>query len=361
VRLLTVHPGAFYATGDVYRGFVRELRRQGHACLEYLLDARIDDANDYYRYVYRRDKLGTPPSALILTHAAIHIVPQALYHRVDGVVVFSGMLTHPDVFVLLKRAGIPTALVLSESPYDDAQQARILAHRDAGQPVVDVAFTNERASLDFLGRFHPAVHYLPHAYDAAAIEEVGPPLDPCDVLFVGTLFEERMELLGAVDWAGIDLALRGNLKLLPGRHRLRRFVRGGVMTNAEALRHYRGAKLVLNPYRTSRGYGVGVAKVRRAESLNPRALELAALGAIGLSEPRAEVREVFGDLATTYTDAASLGALIRELLADEGRRDALREQLPRAVSAHTYEHRAKELIARIAASWSPRATIRKAV
>jgi spore maturation protein CgeB len=356
MKLLCIQPGASYATGDVASGYVRAIRALGHEAIVYALDARIDLANEFYHWVYRREGHGPVPQSLVLQHAAAHIVPQALYHEVDGVLVFSGMSLHPDVFILLKRAGIPTALVLSESPYDDMYQARVLARRDRGVPVVDIAFTNERASLPRLRHCLPETHYLGHAYHPEVSRPDGARDTPCDVLFLGTLFEERMELLAGVDWDGIDLALYGQLKLLPSRHRLRRYIRGEIVANDDAQSLYRAAKIVLNPYRTSRGFGRGVAHIDHAESLNPRSLELAACGVFHTSEYREEVGEVFGDLVPTYSDSESLEWLIRYYLSaqGEGARREMAQALPGAVTGHTYAARAAELMERIAASWSSR-------
>ncbi len=351
LSLLCVGPGASYATADVANGFNAALVAQGYRVREYRLDERIDDANSYYRFVYRKRKLGTPPPALVLTKAGSDIVSQALYHAVDGVIIYSAMYLAPDYLALLRRAGIPTALVLSESPYDDAQQAKIL-------PVVDVAFTNERASLPYLRRFNPNTHYMGHAYDPTISRpHVFAGTAPAhDVLFIGSLFEERINLLAGVAWDGIDLGIYGGHELLPSRHRLRKFVRGKVIPNRLAQSYYRAAKIVLNPYRTSRGFGVGVEHITHAESLNPRALEAAACGVFHISEHRAEVAEVFGDLVPTYAanDSHSLETTVRYFLEHEEERRAKAKALPAAVRGHTYAARAAEMMAHIAAAWSSR-------
>lgn len=352
MNILAVGPGASYATADVANGYNAALRAQDHTVREYLLDRRIDQANAYYKFVYRREKIaGPPPPALVLTKAGSDIIPQALYHDVAGVLVYSCMYLPPDFLRLLRRAGIPTAVLLSESPYDDTKQGRILGD-------VDVAFTNERASLPYLRRSNPNTHYLGHAYDptvshprafAGAVPEH-------EVLFIGSLFEERIDLLAGVDWSGIDFAIYGNYDLLPSRHRLRKYIRGKVVPNHLAQSYYRAAKIVLNPYRTSKGFGIGVGHIDHAESLNPRALELAACGAFSLSERRAEVAEVFGDLVPTYAqgDGEALGSAIRHYLGHEEERDAIARALPAAVTGHTYAARAAELMAQIAAAWPSR-------
>lgn len=345
MRLLCICPGASYATGDVYAGYLRALRDQGHEVLPYDLSGRIDDAARYYQAKYRRERRrGREPWPEVLTKAAMDIVPYALYHLPDWVVIFSGMYLHPDTFVLLRRAGARVALVLTESPYDDAEQARVA-------PWCDVVFTNERTSVPVLRRANPHTHYLPHAFDPERSNADAPiPADTPrhDVLFVGTLFEERIALLEAVDWTGIDFAIYGGVGLLGSRHRLRRYVRGGPVLNRAAQAMYRAAKINLNPYRTSRGIGRGVEHIAHAESLNPRALDLAACGAFQVSDERAEVRETFGSLVPTYTSAAHLERIVRAWLPHDGTRRAYVPLLRKAARDHTYAARAAQLTAILA-------------
>ena len=352
MKLLLVHPGASYATGDILSGYYRALVDAGHEVILYALDHRIDVANEFYTWAYKKAGHQHPPPAVVLQHAAGHIVPMALYHDVAGVVAFSGMVLAPDVFVMLKRAGMPTALILSESPYDDLPHRRLIARRDKGRPVIDAVFTNERTSVAVLGAAHPNVSYLPHAYDPA-VSAPGDEAFDCDVLFIGSLFEERIALLEAIDWAGegIDLALYGYTKTLNSRSRLRKCIRGGIVDNVDCQPRYRAARIVLNPYRTSMGFGAGVDHVRTAESVNPRALELAACGAFTISTYRPEVAELFGDLVPTYRTPGELLALVRYYLEHEEERRDKASRLPGAVTGHTYADRARDLVARLAAAW----------
>lgn len=356
MRLLCVHPGASYATGDVFDGYARALVAEGHEVQHYNLMVRLDDAVRERR----RNRAITWASAVL--KASREVVAFALMNQPDWVLVFSGMYFHPDMLLLLRRAGARVALVLSESPYDDEQQARLLAAHDpsSGLRLVDLAFTNERSSVATLGRLHPAVHYLAHAFDPERSNAAVPIPDDTpahDVLFLGTLFEERIDLLAAVDWSGIDFAIYGSTKLLPSRHKLRRHIRGDIVDNRKAQAMYRAAKINLNPYRTSKGYGIGVEHIEGAESLNPRALELAACGAFSLSDKRAEVAETFGWNVPMYKDATELGIYARHYLGADHERADICRQLPRQVATHTYAHRARQLTATLAAHGASREAI----
>jgi hypothetical protein len=349
VNLLMVNPGASYATFDVHRGYRDALRRLGHTMREYALDQRIDDAGHFLTSVYRRKKLGKVDPGHILTKACADIIPQALYHDVDGVIIVSAMYLHPDTLVLLRRAGIPTALILTESPYDDEQQLRIV-------PWADAVFTNERTSVPVLRRANPNTHYLPHAHDPARHRPGAQPGDELvpshDVVFVGSLFEERIDLLGAVDWSGIDFGLYGSHTLLPSRHRLRKHIKGSIVDNATAAALYRRAKIGLNLYRTSRGFGIGVEHIQHAESLSPRAVELAACGVFHLSEERAEVNELFGLDVPTFRDADRLGSLIHTYLEKPHSRRGLALRLPTRVEHLTFDRQTPQLVSTLRAAWS---------
>lgn len=342
MKLLCIDPGASYATGDVFRGYRDALLEMGHDLGSINLSTRIDQSGKYLNWLWRNagKPAGEKPSAADVLYLAGHdAVHRALRHEPDWTVIFSGMYFHPDLFVELRRAGCRTALVLTESPYDDREQAKIA-------PYVDLLFTNERLSIPKLLPINPDTHYLPHAYDpaqhhAGADDE---DLPSHDVVFVGSGFEERVELLSAIDWTGIDLGLYGYWKELGSRSKLRQYVRGGITDNLQAAALYRRAKIGLNLYRSSMGFGKGVPRIHQAESLNPRAYELAACGVFQISDHRAEVPEVFGDAVPTFSDPEQLGLLIREYLADDDRRTRAAERARQAVLPHTYASRADRLV-----------------
>jgi spore maturation protein CgeB len=345
MRLLVVHPGSLWATHDVYTGLSAGLQAGGHEVIDYALDGRIAASRVWLQYLWRKQVrangplAGTRPSeADAIYHAGQEVVARALRYDVDRVLVVCGAYFHPDCAELLRRAGVPTAVVFTESPYDDPEQATLA-------PRFDVCFTNERTSVDRLREANPNTHYLPAAYDPATHgndwwDTDGPHVPAHDVVFVGSGFDSRTALLSAVDWDGLDLGLYGAWDDLAPNHPLRPHVRGGVVDNARAGALYRKAKIALNLYRSSGGVP--------AESLNPRAYELAADGVFTLSHARAEQTEKFGALVPTFATAGELEALVRRGLPDaHPRRDAA-EGLPRRVRQDTYHHRAAELVAHLA-------------
>lgn len=366
MRICLIHPGASFATADVHDGLTPALERAGHTVDVYRLDGRMELWSAFTRSLWQRRMkargMARPTIADVLYLASQEVVTHALRTLPDWVIVLSGMYLHPDVLIMLQRAGIRTALLLTESPYDDAQQATLL-------PYVAGAWTNERSSVSYLSAFCENVGYLPHAFDPARHHPTtaGAPAVPAhDVVFVGTGFQERIEVLSAVAWTGIDLGLYGTWGLLRRNSPLRRFVRGGVTDNRTTAALYRAARIGLNLYRTSRGYGLGAPRIAHAESLNPRALELAADGCFQISDRRAEVDEVFGgsggSLVPTFRMPAELADLVRFYLFDPqgiaAREDTVR-MLPASVAHRTFDAMARRITADLTRWESPPADPRR--
>jgi spore maturation protein CgeB len=351
MRLLVVQPGASYATHDVFVGLHNALLARGHELFTYQLDSRIDRSSSWLTYIWRKagKPAPAPTHADVIYHASWEATERALHFGVEGVLAISGMFLHPKQLRLMRQAGLKTAVVFTESPYDDAPQYNIA-------PLVDVCWTNERSSVQILRGANPNTYYLPPAYDPerhrylAEAPDQGVPA--YDVVFVGTSFQERIDLLGKVDWSGIDLGLYGQWQTLPSRHRLRRSVRGNVIDNHVAVELYRRAKIGLNIYRTSRGFGRHAAQIERADSMNPRAYELAACGVFQLSSYRPEVAELFGNSVPTFRTAAQLEQLVRDYLADDKGRHMAATAARRTIEPHTFAARAEQLEQQLTQAWA---------
>ena len=275
-----------------------------------------------------------PTPADVQYHAGKDILERALRDEAEWVVVVCAAYLHPDCLILCRRAGLQLAAVFTESPYDDAEQAKVA-------PLFHVCFTNERTSVPRLREANPNTHYLPMGYDPAAH---GPQMNgeapSHDVVFVGTGFESRVELLSGVDWSGIDLGLYGAWGVdVPESHPLAPHLHRGLVDNARAGALYRQARIGLNLYRATGG--------APAESLNPRAYELAADGVFTIAQPRAEQTERLAGSVATFTTPAQLEEAIRIHLADAWRRRRTAEGLPALVREDTYHHRAARLVAHL--------------
>jgi spore maturation protein CgeB len=165
-----------------------------------------------------------------------------------------------------------------------------------------------------------------------------------DVVFVGTGFRERYRFFNAIDWTGINLGLYGTWdpRLLTAK--LRPYLHNGPIANDRAVLLYRRARVGLNLYRTSQGWGPNAPSIVRAESVNPRAYELAACGTFFLSDYRSESAEVFGDLVPMFRSPIEAAALIRKWLADDAGRARIASALPARVAEASWMHRTKTVL-----------------
>jgi len=342
---MLVAPGASYSTADVYNGYKEAFRREGHTVVEYDYTSRLGVMNGWLTYSWRRSKLGKehkPNWNDAMYWACYGILERALRHEVDWVVIISSTMLDINALILMNKAHIKTAAVLTESPYYYHQE-------DIIARFVDVVFTNDSSAVEHFKNINPYSYYLPTAYNPA-IHYVGvkTPFDgqaiPHDVVFVGTGFEERKQLLSEVDWTGIDLGLYGAWHMLGSRHRLRKYIRQNVVDNAFASELYKVAKINLSLHRTSTELGKNVVHIYNAESLGPRDYELAALGCFFISDYRKEVEEKM-PMVPIFHDAKELESLCRYYLKHDDERLAIAAALPDTVQNDTYDNRVKSLIA----------------
>lgn len=345
MKILLVGAGADFSVKDVEVGYRDAFKVAGHEIIAYNLSRRLDVAGRYLNAIWRTGMKARgepkPNNADIIYQASLGILERALRFDVDWVVAVSAMYLHPDALIMLRRAGKRVAVLFTESPYDDEQQAKVAN-------LCDVVFTCERSSARKYGW-----EYLPHAFDPKRHYPAEPDerLPAHDVVFVGTGFQERVDILSAVNWDGIDLGLYGTWVLLGSRHHLRKYLKDGAISNDHAIGLYRRAKIGLNLYRTSKGFGYGAPRVTDAESLNPRALELAACGVFQISDYRPEVQEVFGGiggcLVPTFKTADELSEALRFWLHNQAGIDARENTcriLPAAVRFSTFDARARQVI-----------------
>ena len=326
MRILLVHPGAEFSIWDVAQGLRRALVEQGHEIADYYITRRMT-------YHAAAMELGGADVSqehfpAIAKQACENVIVEALYHRADLVLLVSGLNFHPigiKLLDLMREPRIPVAIVLTESPYEDPQQAEFCgAHPDA------VIFTNERSTARMFGW-----HYLPHAFDPQ-VHQPGwaDPAEACDVLMLATGWPERQELLEQVNWTGIKLRLIGPWPYLPADHALRAYLDDHCVDNPETPRLYASAKICLNFFRRHPG----------AESLGPRTYELAACGAFQLSDPRPELSEKFSGSIPVFHSASELEGLIRYYLGRDRERVQLAAEARNLVRGETFASRAEMIM-----------------
>lgn len=333
MRVLFVHPAARMSIWDVARGYRRALG-------QLLGDASI---KDYYLDRHLAYHARAVPRAVAEDHALMarlaseNVLNEALYFRADLVVVMSGLNLHPIPIAMLGRAGIPVAVYLTESPYDDEVQAAWLEEtRKTGDDPQILVCTNERSSAA------RGWSFLPLAYDPLVHYPIAPdPAEACDVLFVGTGWQERQRFLEAVDWSGLTLKIcgpKGAWPELTEQSPLWSSFVDGVVDNETIAPRYAAAKVCLNFHRQS----------PTALSANPRVYEIAACGAFQLCDRRPDVVAQFGESVPTFDSAAQLGDLARYYVAHEHERRRLAAAAHRRVAPDTFDARARTFLQLVA-------------
>lgn len=337
MRVYVVHPGANFSTADVYTGAVAGLRALDGVDV---YEGRLDTIMEWYELALAAGiaqgtmKAEAAKQINAQRWASAHITQHILQVWPDLVVVISGHNYHTQDVRDLRRIGLKVACVLTESPYMLDAEALLARQYDA-------VTTNERLAVPLLRATNPRATYLPHAFHPAIHTPHVPP-DPakaCDVVFIGSMFEERKRLIESVDWSGITHTVRGYH--LDGQT-------PDVVPNLEAADYYRSARICLNHHRTTTSHGSGQhINAHEAESLGPRAYEIAACGGFQLmDDSRPERFDVFGDCAPTYRagDASDLERQVRYWLAHEERRAETARAMHQAVQPHSWIRRAGQLL-----------------
>ncbi|MBI4002741.1 MAG: glycosyltransferase [Nitrospira defluvii] len=168
-----------------------------------------------------------------------------------------------------------------------------------------------------------------------------------DVSFVGAGYANRRRLFPTLlrqpwsfklwgnEWDGAD-DLRSVLQL-----------KGSRIDTATCMKVFNATTINVNLHSTT---GVGLDP--QADFVNPRTFELAACGAFQLVDDRSLLPEFFTDQEmVSFRHFDEVPALVRRWLADPTARQAMAAAArARVLSAHTYEHRMRELLAQIGLS-----------
>lgn len=228
----------------------------------------------------------------------------------------------------IRRAGIPTALIATDDPYEEIPNVEAL---------YTVRLTNELRSA------REGVIYLPTA--TLPLPEVPRVVRPkYDVSFLGTVFEDRLPLLLRIaehcEQTGRRFLVAG--KLVAGREPLGKFtcteLRSRTIEAVEKWEIYTQSRVTLNLFRASE---------RPADSPSPRVFEVTAFGQAALltGPRRSEVTRLWGDSVYHFDDEASaLAALEAALTNDDERLRRVAQAQQVTLDGHLYEHRAAELI-----------------
>jgi spore maturation protein CgeB len=264
--------------------------------------------------------------AILGKFATETVLNEAMYFNADVVFIVSGLNFHAAGLWLLERARIPTVVLFTESPYEDLYQQEWISNTPSL-----LAMTNDAASAKQYNWT-----YVPHAYsaDTHTPGPVDTTLPQHDVVFVGSGWPERQQMLERVNWTGINLGLYGMWPGIAKTNPLFPAYRQGNVKNADTAQIYRNAKICLNIHRRS----------PVAASMGPRCYEIAGCGAFQLSDFRQDLPQVFGDSVPTFTSSVDLEQKIRFYLENESERQHLASKALTAVGSHTFDARTPLLL-----------------
>ena len=335
MRAIVVGPLADYSTQDVAVGWTEGLRACGVNTLHFDLGQRLV----WYQSAKIRNEDGEIVSEMDLDEArqavTLALLAEVYRHDPDLVLIVHGAHVWPPYIAEMR---CPVVWVATESPYEDEAQATTIAHAD-----VNAILLNDPTNQGVFEQIAPTF-YVPHAYRPDIHRPDGPAKEHTDVCFVGSGYPERVELLEAVDWSGIDLALLGFWNAIAdGDSPLVPHIKDRCIDNTEAVEWYRGTRIGLNIYRQ---LTTGEHSTADGWAIGPREVELAACGVFYLRQHRPESDELFPFLPA-FTSAEELEYLIREWLPRSDERRQLGRRAAEAVADRTFPNNAGRLLKRL--------------
>lgn len=341
MRILLIYPGHSHSTIDVAVGYEGALRSLGHDVRAFNYHNQLAFYSEALRHWLRVNpefRVNDPGEAALLL-ASEQVIFEAIDLVPDVVLIVSGFALHRRAYDLLDSLGLPLALILTESPYLDEEQAKIII-----QGHIRLAFTNERTSVDRLEELGGArVEYLPHSFDSTRhFSRDAEDGYQSDVFFFGTMWPERGRLLWPLKgW--IARWRRGWRIQIEGVKSLGK----GLIDNDELIKSYNGTRIALNHHRTIAGADENGRErhINEAWSLGPRAYEIAACATFQLcDDTRGELAEVFGDTVAMYRDGPDLRRKVDYYLTHDDEREEMAWAAHGRVQTCSFEERAEAIL-----------------
>lgn len=355
MKVLVVAPGPLTSTFDVFKGLCYGLEEVGVDVRPFSFHNRSAILHYGTMIMTQRFEVPEIPPKELLRYAATMMVGEALLGSLaDWVLLVSGTVIDPMVIQTINnikdRLGRPKiAVYLTEVPYMINEQ-RGLAK------VADACFINDKFGLEEYQKINPNTFYCPHSYHPKIHFPVG--VDEAhfsDVLFIGTPFEERIDFLSSIDWAGIDFRILGEWPFdKPIPKELRAYFEPRSVPNPEAAQFYNGAKIVLNVHRRSMaridrvGSQLsleGEIKPDTAYSVNPRVFEALACRSFLLTDYRPELEDIGKNNRefVVYKDSQDFQELISYYLHHDDERQRIAFNGWMAIKPFSFVERAEEL------------------
>lgn len=341
MRILIGHPGPGFSVADVYTGWYEALQELGVKVARYNFDDRLT----FYDAAYLDTGVTGPDGSRVFRKAllperAIELSCNGLLSSCfqwwpDVVLLVSGFLIPGGMLDLIRSRRIRVAVLHTELPYELDRELELAQH-------ADLSLVNDPIHLEKFRQIGPAA-YMPHAY-RPSVHHPGPADSrlTCDLAFVGTAFQSRVEVLEAMDLDGLDVLLAGNWQRLPADSPLRKHLAHDVeecLDNTQAAAIYRSARAGLNLYRREAeqpGYEAGWA-------MSPREVEMSACGLFFLRDPRGEGDELL-PMLPTFSGPQDASEQLRWWLGHDDERQAAAAKARAAVAERTFANNAAALL-----------------
>jgi len=336
MRIMIVYPGTQHSTYDVARGYEKALRQLGHTVKSFdyhhyikFYSVALDEWEQRNENYERRIDDAVKFSSERVAIEAVDFVP-------DVVLVVAGGAFHHRGYMLLYRLNVPIVLLLTESPYIDDVQSRIV-----NQGRVSLVLTNDRNSIStLLDLTGVETRYIPHSFDPDT-HHPGKSKLQTDVFFHGTLWDERDALFSPLrDLDEYDIHISGYTLQDTVETQRKNLVDNDIVAD-----YYRGCKIAINHHRTSRENGERHIGANEAYSLGPRAYEIAACGAFQLCDgTRPELFDVFRGSVPIYEGPQDLQEQIEFYLRDDTLRQSYAARAREYVQNCTFTDRAQNIV-----------------
>jgi len=187
MRILVVHSGFVFSSGEIGLSLVAALKRQGHWVVEYETYKSLEMAKQWLqtRYLFTYKPM---VESEILELTSGHITNECIYDEIDTVLFIHGVHIHPMHINALNKLNITTALWLLDDPHEfDLNKERSRYYK--------LIFTNDKNTVD---KYERPSFYVPTAVDPEVFKVLDKPISDVsyyDILVYGSFYPERLSFL----------------------------------------------------------------------------------------------------------------------------------------------------------------------
>lgn len=339
-RILVVHPGPDFSVADVYRGWIKAMKKSGHQIAVYNTNELV--RLTFYGNVVFQDKEVKPcshgfgpvrkalPDPEMISQMTTKGLFETCYTFWPDVIFFiSAFYQTGQALQTLRSRGHKIVMLHTESPYQDDEQMQ------RGQ-FANLNLLNDPTNFEKWKPLGP-VAYVPHSFDDDVHYPAEPRDESIDFAFVGTSFLSRLKFFDKMNFDGIDTVLGGNGwdTVPPEYQHLWQYLGhrpDHCVDNTETARIYRETRIGMNLYRQEGEKD----QAGKGWAMGPREVEMAACGLFFVRDPRPESDEVFGMLPS-FSSPEEAEELIRYYLKHPVKRERLAEQALDAVQDRTFD------------------------